>query len=395
MAITLIADDLTGACDAGAHFSGRGAVAVFVDAARIDAAREVAVLDTESRALSAREARVHLRAVARHVDGRLRTGFVFKKIDSTMRGPITAEIEAIAEVASRPTALVCPSFPAHGRTVTGGVLRVHGDPVHTSAIGRDPAYLGETSVVADLLQRGASGPVRHLSLDCVRSGRAALAAAVARAAGGIIAADAETDADLDALAAAALASPALILAGSAGLAARVAARLGHAAPAAPLPRGRAWLIVAGSLHPATRAQIRALEAAGIAGAVVDAVSAPDRHTRALAGRLAAGQPVFLASAEADVPAAATRRNVAAALGTAAARVIERARPDLVAVTGGDTARALMAALGADRLELTGAPLSGLGMGQLATRAAGSLSWLSKAGGFGAADLFTALLDGGA
>src|SRR5215510_7143264 len=132
MAITLIADDLTGACDAGAHFSGRGAVAVFVDAARVDAAREVAVLDTESRALSAREARDHLGAAARQLDARLRTGFVFKKIDSTLRGPITAEIEAIAEVTSRPTALVCPSFPAHGRTVVGGVLRVNGHSAHTS-----------------------------------------------------------------------------------------------------------------------------------------------------------------------------------------------------------------------------------------------------------------------
>ena len=85
--------------------------------------------------------------------------------------------------------------------------------------------------------------------------------------------------------------------------------------------------------------------------------------------------------------------MAAALAAAAARVLERARPDLIAVTGGDTAHALMAALGADRLELIGAPASGLGLGALVTRSAGSLPWLSKAGGFGAPDLFTALLDG--
>ena len=156
MTITLIADDLTGACDAGAHFSGRGRVGVFVDAMRVDATREVAVVDTESRALSPSEAGTRVRAVARDLRARIRTGFLFKKIDSTLRGPVTAEIEALLEVTARPTALVCSSFPAQGRTVTGGVLRVDGGLAHTSAIGRDPAYPGDTSVVTDILRRGAA-----------------------------------------------------------------------------------------------------------------------------------------------------------------------------------------------------------------------------------------------
>ena len=85
--------------------------------------------------------------------------------------------------------------------------------------------------------------------------------------------------------------------------------------------------------------------------------------------------------------------MAAALAATAARLLEQARPELLAVSGGDTAHALMGALGADRLELTGAPASGLGLGELVTRAARSLPWLSKAGGFGAPDLFTTLLRG--
>src|SRR6185295_17045068 len=214
MTITLIADDLTGACDAGAHFSGRGRVGVFVDATRVDATRAVAVVDTESRTLSPSEAGARVRAVARDLRARIRAGFVFKKIDSTLRGPVTAEIEALLEVTGRPTALVCSSFPVQGRTVTGGVLRVDGLPAHTS-------------VVTDILRRGAARPVRHLALETVRGGSAALKAALRRAAGGIIAADAETEADLDALAAAGVVSPDVILAGSAGLAQFAARHLGH------------------------------------------------------------------------------------------------------------------------------------------------------------------------
>ena len=92
MTITLIADDLTGACDAGAHFSGRGRVGVFVDATRVDVTRAVAVVDTESRGLSPSEAGARVRAVARDLRVRIRAGFVFKKIDSTLRGPVTAEL---------------------------------------------------------------------------------------------------------------------------------------------------------------------------------------------------------------------------------------------------------------------------------------------------------------
>ena len=391
MTITLIADDLTGACDAGAHFSGRGRVGVFVDAARVDATREVAVVDTESRALSPSEAGARVRAAARDLRTRIRTGFVFKKIDSTLRGPVTAEIEALLEVSGRPTALVCSSFPAHGRTVIGGVLCVDARPAHTSAIGRDPAYPGDTSVVTDILRRGAARPVRHLPLAEVRGGSAALRAALRRAAGGIIAADAETEADLDALAAAAIASPHVILAGSAGLAEFAARHLGHAGSVAPMPKGRAWLIVAGSLHPVARAQIRALEGAGIAGVAVDGLLEPD--TRALATELGEGRPVFLTTADGEAATAEARRGMAAALAATAARLLEKTRPELLAVSGGDTAHALMSALGADRIELTGAPASGLGLGELVTRTARSLPWLSKSGGFGAPDLFITLLKG--
>jgi uncharacterized protein YgbK (DUF1537 family) len=225
----------------------------------------------------------------------------------------------------------------------------------------------------------------------VGGGSAALGAALRRAAGAIIAADATTDADLDALAAAVVASPHVILAGSAGVAQFVAGHLGHSGAAAAMPVGRAWLIVAGSPHPASRAQIRALEAAGSAGAFIDGRHEPDM--RALAIALGEGRPVFLTTVDGEALTAAARRGMAQALAACAARLLEEARPALLAVSGGDTAHALMSALGADRIELTGAPASGLGLGELVTRASRSLPWLSKAGGFGAPDLFTALLEG--
>ena len=391
MTITLIADDLTGACDAGAHFTGRGRVRVFVDEAPVDPGRDVAVVDTESRALSPEDAGRRVRAATRRLGARRCEGFLFKKIDSTLRGPIAAEVEALLDEAGRGTALVCPTFPAQGRTVTGGLLHLGGRPAHTSVIARDPAYPGDTSDVGEILRRGATRTVRHLPLTSVRGGGNALASALARAREAIVTADAETDADLDALAAAAIAAPDVVLAGSAGLARAAAQCLGYAGPRVPIPDGHAWLVIAGSLHPATRAQIRALDAAGIAGATVDLVGEPD--VRTLAARLGEGRPVFLTTAESETATPEARPRMAAALAAAALRVLELSSPDVVAVTGGDTARALMRALGTDRLDLAGAPSSGLALGELVTSAAPSFTWLSKAGGFGAPDLFLALLEG--
>src|SRR5205823_8955386 len=88
-------------------------------------------------------------------------------------------------------------------------------------------------------------------------------ARLARLAGMIAVVDAETDDDLDTIVGAALTLEQVpLLAGAAGLAQPLAARLGLRAGLTPLPGGR-WLIVAGSLHPATRRQLVEARRAGL------------------------------------------------------------------------------------------------------------------------------------
>jgi uncharacterized protein YgbK (DUF1537 family) len=85
--------------------------------------------------------------------------------------------------------------------------------------------------------------------------------------------------------------------------------------------------------------------------------------------------------------------MAAALAGAARRVLARARPDLVVVTGGDTAHELLLALGADHLALRGAPASGLALGDVVAGGASTIALLTKAGGFGGPRLLIELLKG--
>src|SRR5206468_4151340 len=105
-----------------------------------------------------------------------------------------------------------------------------------------------TAHVVDVIRSESDRPLAWVPLAEVRAGAVALAARLARLAGMIAVADAETDDDLDTIVGAALAlEHAPLLAGSAGLALPLAARLGLSAGRAALPGGR-WLIVAGSLH---------------------------------------------------------------------------------------------------------------------------------------------------
>lgn len=384
MAVTIIADDLTGACDAGALFAGRGPVGVFVAPDLPGARWPVAAVDTESRSLRPSDAAECIRCLAGRLASRFDGGRIFKKIDSTARGPVAVELDALMDATGSAAALVCPAFPAQGRTLRDGVLSVFGRAAHKSPIGRDPDYPGPTSDLVEILSSATGRSVSLLPLKEVRGSVDELARALASRTG-LVVADAEVDADLDALALAATALHGVLLAGSAGLGGAAARAWGLATPAPPVPPPGAWLVVAGSRHPAARAQIDALEAAGAAGARLEDAREPDLAKVVAAIR--AGKPAFLSIHEGLNGAA---QDVAARLAAAAKTVIAGASPAVLALIGGDTARAVVRGLAASHVELSGAPAGGLALGRLVFDSDPPIPLLTKAGGFGAPDLFVAL-----
>jgi uncharacterized protein YgbK (DUF1537 family) len=121
----LIADDLTGACDAAGPFATAGLRTVVALAGEVEA--DVVALTTGSRDVEPNEARRRLRA-AGEVVRRLAPQIIFKKIDSTLRGNTRHELEAALDAFDCDTAVVTPAFPAMGRVVESGVLRVTTDP---------------------------------------------------------------------------------------------------------------------------------------------------------------------------------------------------------------------------------------------------------------------------
>jgi uncharacterized protein YgbK (DUF1537 family) len=105
------------------------------------------------------------------------------------------------------------------------------------------------------------------------------------------------------------------------------------------------------------------------------------------GAIRAGRPAFLSSG--DVLDGA-REQVARRLAGAARAVLSESTPSLVVLSGGETALAVMRALGARHLEIDGPPATGLALGRLIVAGRPPLPLLTKAGGFGSSGLFAAL-----
>lgn len=122
MVCAVIADDLTGACDSAVQFANVGLRTVA--ALSPDAHADVVAFSTETRNVAPEEAASRLRMVSTLA----RANVIFKKIDSTLRGNTAVEVVAALDVFGCNVALVNPAYPALGRFVERGWLRVPADP---------------------------------------------------------------------------------------------------------------------------------------------------------------------------------------------------------------------------------------------------------------------------
>src|SRR5437899_2065390 len=129
----VIADDLTGACDVGAalHALGMPVVIESIDAPATDRTNDGALLvrNTQSRTLAPVAAVARVRRALADAP-RTPDGLVLKKIDTALRGPLGAEIDATIDAVGAALALVLPAIPDAGRTTVGGRQLVDGVPVH-------------------------------------------------------------------------------------------------------------------------------------------------------------------------------------------------------------------------------------------------------------------------
>ena len=392
MRAAIIADDLTGAADTGVQLTRAGyRTAVAFRGAPVPPAEDLdaVALDTDSKAMPAGSAAQRVAEAGHAVrDARI----VYKKLDSTLRGPVAAELAAALGATGRDRAVVAPAFPAAGRTTVDGVQLVRGVPVHETEAKNDPRTPVQEGHVPTLL--AASFPsVGSLSVEDLAN-----PATVRRALDGSICvvADATRDEDLEALVRAVPDPSEVLWAGSAGLGLALGGVYPgpHAGttPAPPAPVRRV-LVMIGSLSGVARGQLRSLAegygcravpvAAGRSGAVVEEALEVAREA------LSEGACAAVCSAQERDPSGAAG-SVVGALAEVAAGLSKDGVFDALVLTGGDTAVGVAQRLGAVGIRLEGEVEPGIPVGTLIGPSPYRV--VTKAGAFGEPDTLVRVVE---
>lgn len=368
--LVVLADDLTGATDAGIGVAKRGLrTEVWLDLARYAPAerREAFVFDTESRNMEPARARERIRYAVSAL-GLAPEDRLAKKIDSTLRGPIGAEIAELLALFPQRLALVVPAYPKNGRTTRDGMQFVHDE-----CIGR----------IADHL-----APLRtaEIALDDVRAAPETLVAAVemAFACGAqAIVVDAERDEDLAAIARLERPLPHLLWVGSAGIFEALDVPRARAPRPRPAIDGPV-LFTIGSMNETTHRQIEAFRAAGGVAEFIDPLELFDEQRRLeRRAKVARVQDEILAGRHALLALAPAPAQAAIPLQTAFMRavrpIIDAGGIGAYVASGGDTAFSLCLELRVPALELLAELAPGVPLARAVER---EIYIVTKAGGFG-------------
>jgi D-threonate/D-erythronate kinase len=367
--VGLVADDLTGAMDSAVQFAEAGWSAHLLrgtgsGADVAGAGPTLLAVVTGVRPAGDDVAAERTAAAVRELSAR-GCERLYLKIDSTVRGSVAGQLRgALAAWATghpRAAAVLCPAFPAQGRTVAGGEVLVAGVPVAATAAATDPV----TPVLDSRLDRLVPGALAT-TLPTLGAGPDRRNGTGDGDDAHVLFVDATTDADLDAVAACVdRLGPAWVAAGSAGLAAALARRWsGRRQASRAVPPSARILVGVSSLHPVALGAVERLRATTAAG--VDVVTTP--------------------AVRAD---AAT---VAADFGARVAEQLVQAAYDAVVLVGGDGAAAALDRLGATAVTVHAALAPGVPIGTVVGGAAHGVRVVTTSGGFGDPDSLARVVD---
>lgn len=406
--LAIIADDLTGAADTGVQLAKQGLHTVLLpfrlkrsEASLYPGEARVVAINTATRGVESTQAYDTVRSSTALLMQTLNPQIIYKKVDSTLRGNLGAEIEAVMDATGSEFAVLAPAFPAYGRTTSGGVHFVNGQPLARTEAARDPICPVNESHIPTLLQSQTGLNVGHIDLEAVRSDVRSLQHTIVehvKDGERIIVFDAVTDDDLDSIVKAGMSmSHPPLMVGSAGLAdqlSRLSLFLGtgqtrRSAPTEANGEG-VVIVISGSLSAVTSKQLERVRKTGMGDIIRVEMPGDDSEwdsqiilevvSAAKVNRVVGIQSVQSNRSDSqDSPLLVMER-----LGRLACQIVEncpRAVRGLI-LTGGDTALAVFQQLGIAAVRLIDEILPGIPYSHVINGEFANLSIVTKAGAFG-------------
>lgn len=168
--VSVIADDLTGANDCGIKLAQKGLkTKVILNAGRVNITDNSSyVINSNSRAMNKNDSYEINKKIAKMIKDNA-FDLIYKKIDSTLRGHIISEIEAINEIIDFDLIVIAPAFPEMNRITKGGKHLVNGQLITDTGLKNDPAFPIYNSEIKTLLNNSLNTEVINLYLDEIRN----------------------------------------------------------------------------------------------------------------------------------------------------------------------------------------------------------------------------------
>lgn len=408
MLLGSIGDDFTGSSDLANTLAKGGMRTVQyngVPAADADAAVEAGVVALKTRTVAPAEAVSQSLAALEWLRRQGCRQYLFKycsTFDSTSDGNIGPVLDALSKRLGADRAIVCPAFPATGRSIYQGHLFVNDRLLSESGMERHPLTPMTDPDLRRWLARQTRHRIGHVAYAKVAEGSAAIAAALRSAtaeSARYVVVDAIMDRDLVAIGEAVAAD--ILISGGSGIALGLPANFRRAgligtAETAWTGAGGPAVALCGSCSAMSRRQIEEHRRKFPARLVdVDTVAGGSARPEDFADWAMAqqpqGVPLVFSSAEPEAVAAAQQRHgrerLAAAVeeffGELARRLAASGIGRLV-VAGGETSGAVVSALGIASFEIgpeidPGVPALKAGDGRLALAL--------KSGNFGSPGFF--------
>lgn len=402
----IFADDFTGSNDTGVQFS-KNQLKCIVTTSKdhitglLDDA-DVIVFDSESR-FDKKEVAYKKAFEAGNLVKSKNIPYIYKKLDSTFRGNVGAEISGMMDALGKKHTIIVPAFPSNKRTTKNGIVYVNDVPVHETEFANDPRTPVNQSYIPAIISEQTDKSIEVINFNEVGKGRLDLSQSINKLLDKgiqLVVIDALNDSHLDLIASiTSELHEKVIYSGSPGFAEHLSKYLDFSAPYKPN------IIIAGSVSEVTRKQIEyAAERMKLELIDIDTEKLLTGGQEEESGRIM--QEVHLASAQgSDIIIRSSPSNnsanetfisgsrmglsrddvserIAQFLGEVTNRIIVEIKINGLLLTGGDTAIKAARALNSSGTIIHNEIQSGIPYGNFIDEKYKHITVVTKAGGFG-------------
>ena len=158
--IVVIADDFSGAAEiAGVGWRYGLDCEIQTEPDLAHQSRDLIVIDTDTRSLPVNEAKIKLKQIIHQITS-WPYHWLYKKVDSVLRGHVLAELTVILDHLNLRKVLLIPANPTTGRIIKEQKYYINNLPLHQTEFAEDPEFPVKSSRIVNLLGNSADSLVK-------------------------------------------------------------------------------------------------------------------------------------------------------------------------------------------------------------------------------------------